>query len=165
MTLRNYIDSHALQRAFIANQLNRLADLISDQGEVILEDAGIVFPARATSTVLLIGERGGMSAADIGNILEQPHQLVTQRIELLIKLNIAERVNDPSDGRRKVIQLTSKGQDQFRKLQIFLKDAEQLFTTLFQELGYDLTSIAQETTDALNKSSLRDRMRSIRNSG
>ncbi|MCK0070877.1 hypothetical protein MF542_15580 [Kordiimonas sp. 5E331] len=106
-----------------------------------------------------------MSAADIGNILEQPHQLVTQRIELLIKLNIAERVNDPSDGRRKVIQLTSKGQDQFRKLQIFLKDAEQLFTTLFQELGYDLTSIAQETTDALNKSSLRDRMRSIRNSG
>ena len=161
MPEHNYVNTHTYQKAFVANQLSQLADLISDQGEVILKEAGLEFPARAVSTVLLIGEQGEVSAADIANTLQQPHQLVTQRIDLLITLGIVERATDPQDGRRKILKLTLKGQDQFSRLGAFLDRASIVFSALFHEIDCDLPSIARKTRKALEQSSLSERMRSL----
>lgn len=161
MSNNNYVNTHSYQKAFVANQLNQLADLISDQGEVILKEAGLEFPARAVSTVLLIGEQGEVSAADIASTLQQPHQLVTQRIDLLVTLGIVERATDPQDGRRKVLKLTPKGQDQFGRLGMFLDKASRVFSALFHEIDCDVPSITRKTRKALEQSPLSERMRSL----
>ncbi len=64
MPTENYLQTHALQGAFFANQLDQLAELIVGQGELLLQDAGIQIPSRAVSAALLIGERGSISVAD-----------------------------------------------------------------------------------------------------
>lgn len=161
MSVTNFVDTHPLRGAFVANQLERLVDLIVLQGLTLLEDAGLVFPSRAVSAVLLIGEHGTLSAADIASALAQPHQLVTQRIELLIGLGVVERVTDPTDGRRKLIELTSFGRDQLKRLQARLVESEQAFSALFAEIQCDLPSIAKRAMDALERAPLLNRIQAL----
>jgi DNA-binding MarR family transcriptional regulator len=149
-----FIDAHPLAGAFVANQLERLAALIVAQGDALLEDAGVSFPPRAVSTVLLMGERGGMSVADIAKTLAQPHQLVTQRIELLIELGIVRRADDPDDGRRKIVVLTAKGIEQARRLGVCLARAKAAFAGLFKEIDCDLPSVILRAMQALERSPL-----------
>lgn len=157
----NYFDAHVLGGAFIANQLDRLADLISEQGELLLQDAGLEFPARTVSCVLLIGERGEISTADIASVLKQPHQLVTQRVEFLITSGIVERFVDPHDGRRKILRLTPSGADQFKRLQECLEKAARAYAGLFEEIECDLPAITRRATEALEHSSVLDRVRAL----
>ncbi|MEP2987887.1 MAG: hypothetical protein ABJN65_17890 [Parasphingorhabdus sp.] len=161
MPKENYIDSHLLGGAFIANQLDRLANQISEQGELLLQDAGLEFPARTVSCVLLIGERGEISTADIASVLKQPHQLATQRVELLITSKIVERFVDPHDGRRKILRLTPSGADQFERLQESLAEAARAFAGLFEEIECDLPAITRRATEALERSSVLDRIKAL----
>ena len=154
-----YVDTHPLRSAFVANPLRRLVELISNQGETLLQDAGLEFPSRTISCVLLIGERGEISAADIAKTLSQPHQLVTQRIDLLIKLGVVERLADPADKRRKILALTPKGVIQFECLKPLLAEADIAFTALFAEINCDLPTIALRMLDALTATPILDRVK------
>jgi len=161
MPVTSFVDTHPLRGAFVANQLERLVDIIMLQGHALLEDAGLVIPSRAVSAVLLIGEHGTLSAADIASALAQPHQLVTQRIELLIDLGVVERITDPTDGRRKLIELTRVGHDQLKRLQARLVESEQAFSALFAEIECDLSSIAERAIHALERDPLLNRIQAL----
>ncbi len=155
------IDRHFRRTAFIARQLESVVEVIVQQGEAILDDAGVEFPSRAVSAVLLIGERGSVSAADIADALGQPHQLVSQRIELLIESGVVDRVADPNDGRRKILRLTDKGVQQHERLEARLDEADRVFAALFEEIECDLSAVCRRTLLALNESSLLTRLNSL----
>ena len=161
MMPNTYTDTHPLSAAFVANLLGRLVDMIVEQGEQLLLDAGLDLPSRSVSSVLMIGERGKISAADIAMALNQPHQLVTQRIELLLDMKIVKRISDPEDGRRKILMLTAKGTKQFKRLQKCLAMADRAFETLFEDIGCDLTLVTEQAMDALNSKSILDRVRAL----
>jgi DNA-binding MarR family transcriptional regulator len=159
MSDENFIDKHRLGSAFIAYQLERLTELIVAQGNDMLEAAGITFPSRAVSTVLYIGEYQPTSTADIARALGQPHQVATQRVDILIRLGIVERVDDPDDGRRKLLRLTLQGADQFQILTARLAKAGQAFEALFDDIGCDLPSVIQRAADSLLNAPLLSRMK------
>jgi DNA-binding MarR family transcriptional regulator len=157
----HFLDSHPLRGAFVANALERLAGVIVEQGEDLLRDAGLTFPTRAASTVLLLGERARLSAADLAKALGQPHQLVTQRVDLLIELGIVSRAGDPGDARRRILVLTAKGKRQFERLKACLALAEAAFAALSAEIGCDLSGAASSAIAALVRSSVLDRVRAL----
>ena len=156
-----YINTHALRGAFIAHQLHNGVELRCEQGKEVLENADLPFPARAVSTVLLIGESGEVSTVEIANALKQPHQLVTQRVEVLIALGTVERLDDPRDGRRKILRLTRQGADQFVRMQDCLAKVSRAFGDLFEEIGCDLPGSAQRVAQALEERSVHERVRSL----
>jgi DNA-binding MarR family transcriptional regulator len=156
----DYIDAHPLSGAFVSNKLVRLSDLIAAQGGDLLRDANIDIPSRAVSSILLIGEHGEISAADIANLLQQPHQVVTQRANLLIDLKLIERKSDPLDGRRKILTLTAKGADQFSQLTARMVQAADVFDALFEEIECDLAAMAMRAIEALNRSPILERVNS-----
>ena len=131
----------------------------------MLRDAGLDFPSRAASTVLLLGEQTRMSAADLAKALGQPHQLVTQRVDLLIDLGIVSRAGDPGDARRRILVLTSKGKRQFIALKARLTLAEAAFAALSAEIGCDLASASRSAIAALERSSVLDRVRALEEKG
>lgn len=158
MTSMTFTDTHALRGAFVANQLLRLVDLIAVQGDELLQEAGIVIPSRTVSCVLFVGDKGKVSAADIAKALKQPHQLATQRVDLLVKLGLLDRISDPEDRRRNILILTRKGKDQYRRLNVRLAEIEQAFLGLFSEIGCDLTDIAGQALTALSNTPLLQRI-------
>jgi len=153
-----FIDKHSLRDAFLGNLLERLVELIVHQGNAMLAATGVSFPSRAVSTILLIAERTMISAADIAKELGQPHQLVTQRIELLLKLGIIQRKEDPNDRRRKVLLLSKKGHAEFKLLQQSLSEANNALAELQQDIGTDLTSAAHAAISALKQRPILDRI-------
>ena len=161
MSDTNFVDSHRLSAAFIANQLERLADLIVLQGNEMLDASGIEFPSRTVSSVLFVGENEPASTADIARALGQPHQLATQRVDLLIQLGIFERISDPDDARRKLLRLTPKGREQFQILSDQLEKAGQAFSALFAEIGCDFPAATQRVAAALKTTPLVSRMKAV----
>jgi len=157
MAKSSFIDTHFQRDAFLGNLLERLVELIVHQGNDLLAAAGIKVPARAVSTVLLVAERSGITAADIGKELSQPHQLVTQRIELLLKLGILEREIDPLDGRRKVLVLSAEGHCQVKLLRQCLGNANDALIGLQQEIACDLSTATLNAIHALEKRPILDR--------
>jgi DNA-binding MarR family transcriptional regulator len=159
MQTRHFTETHALNGAFVANRLSALVDLIALQGDSLLEDAGISIPSRAVSCVLLVGDQGQVSAADIAKALQQPHQLATQRVEALIKLGLLKRIDDPEDGRRKILALTAKGKDQYVRLNVRLAEVEQAFLGLFAEIDCDLLAVVERAIESLRDTPLLKRIR------
>lgn len=153
-----YLDTHPLHEAFLANKLDRLADLIVNQGQEFLNDAGLDIPSRMVSIVLLIENKREITAAEIASALDQPHQLVTQRIQILMDLALIERKADPGDRRRKLLVLTEKGTAQCKILHASLAQAADVFTTLFKEIDCNLADVAMRAIAALDRSSILDRI-------
>jgi DNA-binding MarR family transcriptional regulator len=155
-------DNHPFAAAFLANRLDRLADLIVAQGDELLRAADLSMPPRAVSLMLLIGSEKELSTADAASRLGQPHQLVTQRVELLKDLGLIERTEDPLDGRRKALTLSATGRDQYARLLECLSRASDGFLNLFEEIGCDLSSITAMAMQALQRKPLLDRVSATR---
>jgi len=158
MSDHNFLDAHNLNGAFLSTKLLGLVDVIAEQGNELLQQTGIIIPSRTVSCVLLVGDKGGVSAADIAKALHQPHQLATQRIEALIHLGLLERSSDPNDGRRKILVLTKNGKNQYKRLNLRLKEVEHAFLGLFKEIDCDLADAAEKALCALTTKSMLDRI-------
>ncbi|GJL97075.1 MAG: hypothetical protein DHS20C06_08920 [Hyphobacterium sp.] len=157
------MDTHPLSGAFLSNKLLRLVETIADQGEVLLDAAGIRIPPRAVSTVLMIGEVDNVTAADIASALDQPHQLATQRIDLLIELGLITRTPHATDNRRKVLKLTAEGQAQYALMMDMLDHIRAAMDALYEELDCDLADMAAKAVVALQNRPLIDRIGVTRN--
>lgn len=154
----NIMDTHPLSGAFLSNKLLRLVETIADQGEVLLASADIVIPPRAISTVLMIGEVENVTAADIASGLDQPHQLATQRIGVLMELGLVVKSPHATDSRRKVLQLTGKGQEQYRLMMIMLGRIRSAMDALYDEIGCNLADMASRAVKSLKDRPLIDRI-------
>ncbi len=154
----SFLSSHALSAAFLGYRSGRLLEILSDQGDRYLKNAGLSFPARANLTILLIDEGENISIADITNELKQPHQLVAQRVSLLIDRGLVSKLSDPQDGRRNILKLTKKGRKEVAILRERLEDAICAFDDLFAEIGVDLNLALEKAVAAFSAVPLEDRV-------
>ena len=154
----NFVTTHRHHTAFLANHLETLASLIVSQAETALKKADIPIRSRAVSALLLIAEREQTTIAEIAESLHQPHQLVTQRIEGLLKIGVIERHPDPSDGRRKLLRLTPHGRDVHQKLDDFLAQMTRVFNDLFKEIDCNLEKQIEAAKVRLAHDNLMERL-------
>ncbi|MEM9618851.1 MAG: helix-turn-helix domain-containing protein [Pseudomonadota bacterium] len=154
----SFIDTHGLSDAFLGYRIGRLFDVVWEQGDEYHRTSGLSFPARANSTIMIISERENVCAADITEELALPHQLIAQRIELLIELGLVVKKPDPDDGRRNILKLTKKGEQEVVLLRRCLADAIRAFNILFDEIGVDLNKVARLATDAFMNKPLSERI-------
>ena len=162
MKLQSFVDKHALHNAFLGAQIIRLLDIMEVQGDDLYAQAGLSFPPRASSTILLISESDGVTTADIARELCQPHQLATQRVETLIKSGLLKRKADPADARRKNLILTKKGKEEAARLRKTLREAQRMFENLYEEIGADLSEIVLSAISALTETSINERIAAAR---
>ncbi|HCR66923.1 MAG TPA: hypothetical protein DIW38_10475 [Oceanicaulis sp.] len=154
----NIMDTHPLSGAFLSNKLLRLVETIADQGEALLKSAGIVIPPRAISTLLMIGELDNVTAADIAGSLDQPHQLATQRISLLMELGLVTKAPHATDSRRKVLTLTETGREQYTLMIAMLENIRAAMDALYDELGCNLADMAAKAVTSLKDRPLIERI-------
>ncbi len=154
-----FLATNPLSAAFLGYRAGALLEILSDQGDTYLRNAGLSFPARANSTIMLIDAHKNISIADITNELQQPHQLVAQRVALLIDKGLVLKVADPQDGRRNILKLTKKGKREVACLRACLDGAICAFEELFEELGVDLNDVIEKAVRAFQKVSLEERVK------
>jgi DNA-binding MarR family transcriptional regulator len=154
---KNSSNSHA----FTPKAALDFAFLIEKQAEQVYGRFDIRFPVITSSTMHFIGLTKEASLADVAKALEIPHQLASQRIKLLLELEMIQSRADEQDKRRTLYSLTKLGKRQYILLEKYLESAEQVFQKLNEALGINLLDCLQEAKRAFIDSSLNERILSL----
>jgi DNA-binding MarR family transcriptional regulator len=153
----SFVNSESRRKAFLGKHAQDLVIKTSDQIKIVYQERGLVIPIVVSSTLLLIARNQGASLADISKALELPHQLVAQRVEKLLKLELIEKRADPDDKRRSEFRVTKSGTAQAKILEECMADTAQIYGDLYEEIGCDLPKVLLATLEALDRKSLQTR--------
>lgn len=152
-----FINSETIRKAYLGKHAQRLLFLSSEQVADVYKDRGICIPVSLSSTLQVIAQGKGMSLADIARALDIPHQLVSQRTEKLLKLDLIIKQADPNDGRRSEYHLTKLGDAQAKLLKQCMEDTALIYGDLYDEIECDLAQALLDAIHALERTSLRHR--------
>lgn len=134
--------------------LGRLSEMLSlrieEQTRELFDAAGIVVPVRSCSLLTALGQAGEASAAQLARTLDHSHQLVMQKIPVLLRLGLITPHPDPTDARRKLFRLTDKGREQLARIDTYRLRISEIYRKLFDEVG-DAHRIILDTLTALEK--------------
>ena len=141
--------------------LGRLSEMLSlrieEQTRELFDASGIIVPVRSCSLLLALGQPDEASAAQLARTLGHSHQLVMQKIPVLLRLGLITQYPDPTDARRKLFRLTDKGRTQLAGINAYRAQASEIYRTLFDEVG-DAHRIITDTLAALEKRPLSQRV-------
>ena len=154
------LDFLAPQRrtAFVALLANRLADQITEDSADALRARGFRTPAICVSMVMHLHDHGPASLTDLSRAYGAQHQLVTLRVTKLEQRQLVRRTPDPSDQRRRLIQLTTAGRREAEKLSIYLDELAAAVADLQEEVGIDLVDLLHRVLASLQRHPLSQRM-------
>lgn len=148
-----------LSSAFMAHFCRRLSDLIIEQGGELMKELDLVTPTTAVSSVYYLDKNPQATVAELADALGVSHQMATQRINQLIKLNLVARVSSKEDKRAKVINLTNLGKTEVKKLRPLTEQMTKAFDQLETELGSELTKLIRQAELALIEKPLKERFK------
>ena len=150
-----------LGNEYLAHFSRRLSDLIIEQATTILQEAEIITPATAISSILFLANEENATVATLADALDVSHQMATQRINALEKLALLKRIDNENDKRAKKIVLTALGNQEAAKLLPLTKQLKHAFNNLEKELACDLAKVIRSAEKALITQPLKDRAKDI----
>ena len=139
--------------AFVAKTVFDLHSLIQAQSEKLYQEKELGFPVWASSTILMLSSVKLASIMEISQGLNLSHQLTSQRVKLMLKLELVEGIEDPNDKRRTLYRLTTKGLEKSKILDLYCFDAEQAFRDLSNDISVDIQSVLNSAIQALTEKS------------
>lgn len=154
---RKFREALEADAAFTGKMALDFAFLIAAQAEEVYKRKGICFPVTVSSTLLYLSRVNAASLLEISTALNHQHQLVAQRIKILLKLALIEASADPMDKRRTLYRLTKEGKHQGEILQDYCKEAADVFVDLSSEVGVNLLETLHQASVALQRNPLLER--------
>ena len=151
--------SNSFHRAYLGKRLQDLLDLTHVQMKLVYESHGLIIPVEGSSTLQALRPGSRQALADLARTLNQPHQLVAQRLEKLVRLGLAERSPDRNDKRRFEFALTQAGTEQWHLLDRIMRNAIDVNKGLFEEINIDLIEALDNAISHLNERGLQDRFK------
>lgn len=148
-------------RPFLARRISQLHDVLAEQGQEVMNEAGMDLDARLGSVFFLIATRPGLSVAELAEELGLSHQLATYRVKKLVETGLVSQERDPEDRTRSVLRPTDKADQMVEALRPVMRKLDQVYAQLFEELGVDLLDIATRAREALTTTSLLERSRNV----
>lgn len=153
-----FLDDRATDLAFLGKKFQDLTLLLQAQAGAVYQSRGMVFPVVTSATLLILGRQGAISQASIARLLDRPHQLVSQRIRNLEKLDLVTKAPSPEDARVSLFSLTPEGKRQYDMLESYCEEAAHAFEALSRDLGFDLPGILDRTLTSLTTRPLSARL-------
>ncbi|WP_203290849.1 MarR family winged helix-turn-helix transcriptional regulator [Maricaulis parjimensis] len=148
-------------RPFLARRIAQFHDVLAEQGQDVLNAAGMELDSRLGSVFSLIAHRPGLSVAALADELGLSHQLATYRVKKLVEAGLVSQARDPEDRTRSILQPTDKAGAEVEKLQTVMRQLDQAYAELFSELGADLLELAIRARAALTKTPLLERINRV----
>ena len=143
---------------YFGRPLHAFYHLFMSQIDALYQRYEIDIPVVCSSTAHLLHLRGEMSPADIGRTLGDPHQVVAQRLDSLIRKGLVVKTPDPSDKRRGLVALTQKGEDQAAALVRLMDISGPIYAQIEQEIDANLPAILTRAHERLANHPIADRI-------
>jgi MarR family transcriptional regulator, temperature-dependent positive regulator of motility len=119
--------------------------------KTVEEQFGLTEPE--CSALFCVGHAKNLTATDVCHITGRPKNSMSRAIHLLLQKKLLVRVDDKTDGRKKLLALTHEGHALFRKMvPIFLKTEAQILSPLTPSELSDLDKLLTKMTYSITKS-------------
>lgn len=125
--------------------------LVNEQADVVYKKIGITFPVPVSSTVMYLSANRQGSLTEIAKGLGLSHQLIAQRVKILLDLRLIEKHPARNDRRKMNYTLTEEGLRQSDILLQYCEGAEYAFNHLSEEMGVDMQNLINRAIDALHQ--------------
>ena len=146
-----------LGNEYLAHFSRRLSDLIIEQASSIMQEASLVTPTTAISTIMFLVKQKSATVAFLAEQLGVSHQMATQRINALEKLDLVKRIESENDKRTKNVALTQLGQKEAKIISTLTKQFKTAFDSLEDEIDCHLAQMIRTAEKALLEKPLRAR--------
>lgn len=138
--------------------LFRASELINSQGSDVFQRLGISLPASRISIVLALHSKGALSSTELSEHIGLSRQLIESRLKPSIKDGFFISLIDSKDSRRRIYDISESARNEANQIVAIMIDFEQVYATLWQEMGIDLEEALKLMEAALGMQSLTERL-------
>ncbi len=148
-----------LQELALGTRLKRLSDtLMSDVGRIYKEQE-LDFEPRWFTMLYLLNKEKSLSIIAIAENLKLSHPAVVQFADQMLKQKLVIAKKDKKDARKRILELSNKGKDVYKKLQPILIHVEKSTHELIQSTGVDVLYAIDKMEKQLHERSMYERVK------
>jgi DNA-binding MarR family transcriptional regulator len=136
----------------------RLTDLVLEQSRQAFRETGIELDAKMTSIIMLIHQSGPQTSTELAGETGLSRQLVESRLRRLVEDDYLEEGSDASDRRKRVYSIANGRIADVNRAIRTVADLEEVYDTLWAELGTDLHKGLRDLEATLNAKPLLARL-------
>ena len=136
----------------------RVTDQVLEQSRQAFWQTGIELDAKMTSIVTLIHQAGPLASSELAAETGLSRQLVESRLRHLVGAGYLEENKDPSDLRRRVYSIARQKSADVARVMKTAADLEDVYETLWVELGVDLHQALRDFESSLEAKPLLARL-------
>lgn len=149
---------HLGELAF-ATRLKRLAESLQADVAKIYRELNVDFEPKWFTMLYALHHNGTMSVIELSNLLGLTHPAIIQFGEQMQRKKLVSFVRDKADARKKLIQLTEKGEETFQTIEPVLREIEMANRELMQETGTNVLVTIEKMEQLLQSRSMYQRVR------
>ena len=136
------------------HRFRRLTETLLRAAEEIYEAKGLPFRPRWASTYTLLHDEGPLAVGQIAERLRLTHPGVIGITDEMAAADIVFALPDPTDARRRLLELTDRGRGMSRELFTLWKKLGDAQRKRFAAAGCDIMKILEDVEDSLATSPL-----------
>ncbi|MCB2222382.1 MAG: bifunctional helix-turn-helix transcriptional regulator/GNAT family N-acetyltransferase [Bacteroidetes bacterium] len=154
---RNYIQELGI--IAIASRLKQLTEVLTKDMAKVYSELHVDFEPRWFTFVHLLKKEGKLSLTEISRKLNQTHVAANQVANALEKAKLIETSRDRNDNRKRLLTLSTKGQQLVEELEPVWKGVENAVDGLLKEAGSNLFEEIEKIETGLLQKSIYERIR------
>lgn len=135
-----------------------LTDKLLQDVDKVYKNLDVDFEPRWFAVFYLVYNKVSISVTEIANHLGYTQPAVTQILNILIEKGLIKSVKEKEDSRKKVITVTPKGKELFKKLEPVWQLIERSVRELFLSTGYDILSVIGKVEAEMEKKDIYTRV-------
>lgn len=142
----------------LGSRLKRLSDIYLSDVRRLYQESGIEFEPKWFPVFVLLLERKQITITEVAELLNLTHPHVSLYAKEMIRAKLAHFVDNPGDGRSRLLTLTQKGRATARQLQPLWIRIDKAVKEILKETDPDFLFTLKKMETALVRTSLRQRV-------
>lgn len=147
----------------ISTRLQRLSDTIRKDGLLIYKDSNIDFEPKWFPVIYSLHRKSVMSVVEIAAEIGYSHPSTISLLKELEKKKLIRSKKDKTDERKRLLQLTEKGETLIKQMEPVWNMMEKALTSL-TDTKNDIMSAIEEVEQKMAEQSFYQRVQSIKKS-
>ena len=139
-------------------RLKRIADRMVHGARRFYRELGLEIEPNWHAVLLLLEQSSGLGVADIARRLGMTHPSVSSLVGQMVHRGYLELTDDPSDGRRRTVELTAKAKCHLPQLKKAWQSVEEAIDEMLRESGRDFLASIDGFERAMDARSFEERM-------
>jgi len=147
----------------IGSRLKRLSDYIMREGKALYELHHIDFEPKWFPVFYTIGNQASTNVMRIAETLNITHAAVSQTVKELVNHAIIDTVSHQTDGRKKTLRLSEKGEELKLQMKPLWQDIATALNNLMRSNQHHLITAIQEMENKFTETGFVDRIKEVTN--